>query len=208
MKECPICKQQTSNPVFCSLSCSSKYNSMIKKELVVFISKHCERCKTPFEIRKTDSVKKFCSRSCAAKTNNTKRSRHKIKECRCCSKEFIGKKQYCSPKCKSDGLILDWLDGKIDGGNKYTISSWARRYVLEQAEYRCEECGENRTRKDGSTILQIDHIDGDWRNNSRENLRCLCPTCHALTDTYGAKNMGNGRAWKKKYNQFNTIMPL
>ncbi|MEU3355658.1 HNH endonuclease signature motif containing protein [Streptomyces sp. NPDC037389] len=32
--------------------------------------------------------------------------------------------------------------------------------------------------------LEVDHIDGDWRNNRIENLRLLCPNCHSTTDTY------------------------
>lgn len=37
--------------------------------------------------------------------------------------------------------------------------------------------------------LEIDHIDGCHSNNRYENLRAICPNCHAQTDTYKGKNM-------------------
>ena len=36
--------------------------------------------------------------------------------------------------------------------------------------------------------LALDHVNGDPTDNRLENLRILCPNCHALTDTWCARN--------------------
>ncbi len=41
--------------------------------------------------------------------------------------------------------------------------------------------------------LELDHVSGDRYDNRLENLRLLCPNCHALTPTYRGRNIGKGR---------------
>lgn len=53
----------------------------------------------------------------------------------------------------------------------------------------CELCGWNRTAPDGRLPLELDHINGNRRDNRLENLRILCPNCHSLQPTHRGRNM-------------------
>ncbi|WP_327162265.1 HNH endonuclease signature motif containing protein [Streptomyces zaomyceticus] len=54
---------------------------------------------------------------------------------------------------------------------------------------QCAACGTKAVWRGRPLPLEVDHVDGDWRNNRIENLRFLCPNCHSATDNY----RGRGR---------------
>ena len=70
-----------------------------------------------------------------------------------------------------------------------------RRAMIESGiTYECAACSGDGSWMGMELRLEIDHINGDPFDNRRENLRFLCPNCHAQTSTYCVRNRGNVRA--------------
>lgn len=143
---------------------------------------------------------KFCSRSCAAIHNN--KIRKKINYCKNCGIQCNN--LYCSVKCqqslKYKLYIEGWLSGSIEvDENQLNIPDAIRRYLFEKYEYKCACCGWDKINPvTNKCPLEVEHIDGNSKNNRPENLTLLCPNCHSLTPTYKALNKGNGRYSRRK----------
>jgi hypothetical protein len=106
---------------------------------------------------------------------------------------------YCSNRCQQEfqyhDYIAKWLAGEKDGARGVVeVSCHVRRWAFEKFDSRCCLCGWSEVNvHTGKIPLHLDHIDGNWKNNRPENLRLICPSCHSLTATYGARNRGGGR---------------
>lgn len=61
-----------------------------------------------------------------------------------------------------------------------------KRRLLRERGHKCWTCGLERWM--GQPIpLELEHVDGDNRNNEESNLRILCCNCHAQTPTFRNK---------------------
>ena len=191
---------------------------MILDELSKIAKCECRECYNFFKYR-YGSTGKYCSQSCAAKENNrtyVKRKKlddkeivptgkyksgkiiYKTKCSEATCETLIGvRSKYCSDhysEVQAQSKLDKWLSGEWSGGTKLSLSQTIRTYLLEQANYKCSSCGfDKRHPDDNSCILEIDHSDGNPENHRPENLRVLCPNCHALTSTYRGRNAGSGR---------------
>lgn len=139
---------------------------------------------------------KFCNSSCSASYNNEKRLPKVIaaKECNFCGKFHYGK-SYCSHKCHREYVRTKakncWKNGEICNSPRRL-----RRFLIDDYGHKCWNC--NLTEWMTNPIpLELEHIDGNSGNNIPENLKMLCPNCHALTPTYKSKNRGRGRHFRK-----------
>ncbi|MFB1045696.1 HNH endonuclease signature motif containing protein [Streptomyces chrestomyceticus] len=89
----------------------------------------------------------------------------------------------------SDRLLVEMPTA---GARRVPSSTLKGAMLARGVTEQCTLCGTGPIWR-GSTIpLEVDHIDGNWRNNRLENLRILCPNCHSVTDSY------RGRSKKKR----------
>lgn len=173
--------QIKSECVFCSPKCLGEYRQT---------KRFCRKCGTKLNKDQNE----YCSNECQRKHRSGQLTHDR--KCKNCNGPLREKnRKYCSNKCKSEHRrtesIRKWLNGELDGSIKTGIADYARTYILEQSNYKCSECGcDNINSFSGYSIIQVDHIDGNNFNNSPENLRALCPNCHAMTETFGSLNKG------------------
>lgn len=80
--------------------------------------------------------------------------------------------------------------------NSTTTRGVIRKYIIRHdlIPYECACCGNDGTWQGEVLTLHLDHINGINNDHRLENLRWLCPNCHAQTDTY----TGHNKTYKEK----------
>ena len=74
---------------------------------------------------------------------------------------------------------------------KLSFESLRFRILYEQ-ENKCSRCGID-TWLGEKIILELEHKDGNNKNNKRDNLEMICPNCHSLTSTWRGRNKTDRR---------------
>ena len=90
---------------------------------------------------------------------------------------------------KNTRKILKDLNNVFTGkATMRTYNLKARLFADGYKEVKCESCGIEDTWNGKDIVLELDHINGDRKDNSLENLRILCPNCHSQTKTFRGRN--------------------
>lgn len=114
----------------------------------------------------------------------------KIKEWGIDISHFTGQRWQESPHQEKQEIKEKYSLDEIFIKNSPVTQKVLRGYVKRHnvIEYKCQTCGGDGNWQNGFISLELDHINGDNTDNRIENLRYLCPNCHALTETYRGRN--------------------
>lgn len=76
----------------------------------------------------------------------------------------------------------------VEGSNYNIFNLKKRLFEVNLLKNECLWCGNLGNWNGNELTLHLDHINGINNDNRIDNLRILCPMCHALTDTFRGRN--------------------
>ena len=67
-----------------------------------------------------------------------------------------------------------------------------KKILIQERGHKCEICN-NTHWMEILISLELHHVDGDNKNNNKENLKLLCPNCHSQTPSWRRKKKSSSQ---------------
>lgn len=166
----------------------------------------CKKCKCVFEPK--HNLRNYCSYSCRNSRNHSNETKDKIRRAIkwALASGMIPTTGEKLASLSEEKRVRYYARMKEIGEQNHknaikklmeddfeTLSIDRRRLrILAEQDNKCIKCGIHDW-LERPLSLEIDHIDGNSNNNSRENLEALCPNCHSQTPTFRGRNKKNIR---------------
>lgn len=88
---------------------------------------------------------------------------------------------------------MNWNKGNYSADFSYDGKGSHKKVLIQERGHKCE-CCQNTSWQGNDIPLELEHIDGNNRNNLKNNLKLLCPNCHAFTEFYRGRNKNTGKS--------------
>ena len=85
----------------------------------------------------------------------------------------------------------------VVGGQVQSFKLKKRLIQIGLLQPKCQLCGWAERSLDGRIPVELDHINGNHKDNRVDNLRILCPNCHSLQLTHRGLNKNRSKEIQK-----------
>lgn len=122
------------------------------------------------------------------------------KICKYCGNSFLNWSTniFCSQKCailyKKEQYYKYYLENQ-ENFQGQTSMGWIKCHLLKEQNNKCAICGMENSWNNKPLVFILDHINGRANDNTRNNLRLVCPNCDSQLDTYKSKNKNSDRIY-------------
>lgn len=133
------------------------------------------------------------------------RNREKLeKKCKLCDKSIPNRNMYCDNVCQNryelEEKFLFIENGEFDSFkcSPQTIHRITKKLLIDKYGAKCMKCGWCEINEWTNIVpVELNHIDGNPKNQDLSNVELLCPNHHTLTEFYGRRGGGRDYRYEK-----------